>query len=72
MRLLVVFAMTAVLQGQVTYERILKAGSEPWNWLTYSGNYSSHRFSSLDQINDGNVENLIPLWSYQVNSLQKV
>ena len=28
--------------GQVTYERILNADKEPENWLTYSGNYSSH------------------------------
>ncbi len=31
--------------GQVTYERILNADKEPGNWLTYSGNYSSHRYS---------------------------
>jgi alcohol dehydrogenase (cytochrome c) len=57
------------LFGQVSYDRILKP--EPHNWLTYSGNYSGHRYSGLDQINDRNVANLKPLWSYQVNSLQK-
>jgi alcohol dehydrogenase (cytochrome c) len=59
------------LSGQVTYERILKSGGEPGNWLTYSGNYAGHRFSPLDQINERNVDRLKLLWSYQVNSLQK-
>lgn len=58
-------------QAQVTHERILNAANEPGNWLTYSGNYAGHRFSTLDQINDGNVGNLKPAWSYQVGSLQK-
>ena len=71
MRAAVVFALVSSLSAQVTYERILKAESEPGNWLTYSGNYSAHRFSALTQINDQNVSNLKPLWAYQTNSLQK-
>jgi len=59
------------LVGQVSYERILNPSQEPGNWLTYSGNYAAHRFSPLDQINEGNIANLKPLWSYQTNSLQK-
>ena len=27
--------------------RLLKAGQEPGNWLTYSGDYASHRFGGL-------------------------
>lgn len=34
------FAGVLPLYGQVTFERILRADSEPGNWLTYSGNYS--------------------------------
>ena len=71
MRVAVVFALVSSLSAQVTYERILKSESEPGNWLTYSGNYSAHRFSALTQINDQNVSNLKPLWAYQTNSLQK-
>ncbi len=37
--------------AQVPYERIRRADSEPGNWLTYSGNYQSHRHSLLTQIN---------------------
>lgn len=59
------------LFAQVTYDRILKSANEPGNWLTYSGNYAGHRFSTLDSINDGNVHNLRPFWVYQTNSLQK-
>ena len=41
---------TSQVVGQVTYERLLKADKEPANWLTYSGTYASHRYTSLDQI----------------------
>ena len=34
----------------VTYERLLKAPTEPGNWLTYGGDYRSHHYSSLNQI----------------------
>ncbi|HEY1304154.1 MAG TPA: PQQ-dependent dehydrogenase, methanol/ethanol family [Vicinamibacterales bacterium] len=53
------------LQGQVTSQRLTAANSEPQNWLTYSGNYSSHRFSLLDQITPANVKNLELQWVYQ-------
>jgi alcohol dehydrogenase (cytochrome c) len=57
--------------GQVTYERILRADAEPGNWLTYSANYSSHRYSRLDQIHPGNVARLKPAWVYQIHINQK-
>lgn len=53
--------------AQVPYERIRRADSEPGNWLTYSGNYYAHRFSSLKQIHTGNVARLKPAWIYQTN-----
>ena len=52
--------------AQVPYERIVKAESEPANWLTYSGNYKSQRFTALDQINRQNVAQLKPPWVYQI------
>ena len=36
-------ATAASLAGQISYDRILHAETEPGNWLTYSGNYSGHR-----------------------------
>jgi alcohol dehydrogenase (cytochrome c) len=70
-RLLLTLAAAVPLFSQVTYERILKGADASGNWLTYSGNYSGHRFSPLDQINDRNAARLKPAWVYQVNSLQK-
>src|SRR5262245_17987265 len=51
----------------VTYERLLKAPQEPGNWLMYSGDYRSHHYSSLDQINAGNVGGLRAKWIYQMH-----
>ena len=50
--------------AQVTYDRLLHAEKEPQNWLTYSGGYASHRYSTLDQINKDNVKNLQMKWVY--------
>ena len=46
------------VHGQVTSQRLAAAPNEPQNWLTYSGNYSSTRYSPLDQITPANVRNL--------------
>lgn len=34
------------------------------SWPTYNGDYSGRRFSSLSQINSGNVRNLALAWTY--------
>ena len=53
----------------VTSDRLVKATSEPQNWLTYSGNYNGQRHSTLDQITAANVKNLELQWVFQVRSL---
>ena len=58
--------------GPVTYERLLKAGDEPGNWLMYSGNYGSHRYSRLDQITPENVTRLHMKWVYQMQTTHHV
>ncbi len=58
--------------AQVPYERILHAVSEPASWLTYSGNYNSQRYSTLNQITRTNVERLKVAWMYQVRAHHKV
>ncbi len=63
---------TASPLAQVTYQRLLQAEKEPGNWLTYSGAYSSHRYSSLDQINRENVNKLRVKWAFQMQSFEKV
>jgi alcohol dehydrogenase (cytochrome c) len=49
----------------VTSDRIRRARSEPQNWLTYYGAYDGQRYSSLDQIDAGNVRSLRPAWTFQ-------
>ncbi|HEX8170707.1 MAG TPA: PQQ-dependent dehydrogenase, methanol/ethanol family [Thermoanaerobaculia bacterium] len=49
----------------VTAERIRNARSEPQNWLTYYGAYDGQRYSTLDQIDTGNVKSLRPAWVFQ-------
>ena len=34
-------------------------------WPTYNGDYSGRRFSTLDQINSGNVQNLTLAWAFR-------
>jgi alcohol dehydrogenase (cytochrome c) len=55
----------------VTYERLLEARKEPGNWLTYSGDYRSHHYSTLKQITSENVHRLRAKWIYQMHK-QKV
>jgi alcohol dehydrogenase (cytochrome c) len=55
----------AILTGQVPYERLRKAELDPGNWLTYSGNFAAHRYSSLAQLTPANVGRLHPVWIYQ-------
>jgi alcohol dehydrogenase (cytochrome c) len=51
--------------GQVSPQRLASAADEPQNWLTYSGSYSSTRYSPLNQITPANVKNLKLQWVYQ-------
>ena len=54
-----------LLPAQVPYERIVNASADPGSWLTYSGNYSAHRYSPLTQLTPANVGNLRVKWMYQ-------
>jgi alcohol dehydrogenase (cytochrome c) len=60
----------ASAQAQVTFERLLNAGTEPDNWLTYSGSYASQRHTTLTQIRPSNVGELELKWVYQAQSLE--
>ena len=59
------------LAAQVSFERLLNAADEPHNWLTYSGTYSSIRYSLLEQITPDNVDELELAWVFQAQSLEK-
>ena len=54
--------IAAGLNAQVTYDRLVRAGDEPHNWLSYSGGYFSQRYSPLKQIDGSNVKNLELKW----------
>jgi alcohol dehydrogenase (cytochrome c) len=54
------------LSAQLTYDRVRQAVREPGSWLTYHGTYDAQRFSALDEINRANVQQLHPVWMYQV------
>ena len=50
-------ASTALAQAaDVTFERLVNP--EPENWLSYGMTYDANRYSTLDQINTGNVADL--------------
>jgi alcohol dehydrogenase (cytochrome c) len=56
---------SATVAAQVPADRILRAASEPENWLTYGGTYDSQRFSRLTQITPANVGRLEQKWVLQ-------
>jgi len=69
--LLLVLCAGVSVRAQISFERLLRAESEPQNWLTYSGSYRSQRYSALTQITPENVRNLEPQWVFQSRSLEK-
>jgi alcohol dehydrogenase (cytochrome c) len=66
-----VLLVSGTLSAQVSFDRIVNAGREPQNWLTYSGNMMSQRYSPLAQITPQNVKNLEQKWVFQARSLEK-
>jgi alcohol dehydrogenase (cytochrome c) len=71
-RIALLLALTAgVLPAQVSFDRLLGAAKEPQNWLTYSGNLNSQRYSGLTQITPANVKNMEQQWMFQARSLEK-
>jgi alcohol dehydrogenase (cytochrome c) len=50
--------------GDVTPDRLVNSELEPQNWLNHHGNYETHRFSGLKQINTRNVKNLKVAFTY--------
>ncbi len=63
--------LSATVHAQVSFDRLLRAADEPHNWLTYSGTYTGHRYSTLTQITPQNVSDLQPRWVFQARSLEK-
>jgi alcohol dehydrogenase (cytochrome c) len=55
----------------VRFNRILHAGGEPQNWLTYSGTKLGQRYSALAQVTPENVSRLELAWVWQAQSEEK-
>ena len=70
-RAFLLISMAGSAFGQVSFDRLLNAGKEPQNWLSYSGSFQSQRHSSLSQITPANVKNLELQWVFQQRSLEK-
>jgi glucose dehydrogenase len=56
---------TAVHAEAVSDHRLLDAGSDARNWLTYGRDYSNQRFSPLTQVNRSNAARLRPVWTFK-------
>jgi alcohol dehydrogenase (cytochrome c) len=69
---MVILLVIPNLLAQVSFDRLLNSTKEPQNWMTYSGDYSGKRFSTLDQINTDNVRTLTTKWVYQTAATGKL
>jgi alcohol dehydrogenase (cytochrome c) len=56
--------LSAAMLAQVRYEDLLKSPAD--NWLTYAGDYTGRRHSSLAQITAANAGRLTTKWVYHV------
>ena len=63
-------ATAAPTNAQVGFDRLRDTAKEPGNWLTYSGDYRSQRYSPLDQITPENVASLEVAWEYQTGEVR--
>ena len=50
---------------EVSAERLVASGRDADNWLMYGRDYANRRFSPLKEINRKNVQDLVPVWSFQ-------
>lgn len=57
-------------QSASANEELKKLQGDANQWVMPTGNYANHRYSTLDQINAGNVKNLRPIWSFSTGVLR--
>ena len=63
-------AATAVTGIASANDSVLQATSDPSNWATQLGNYEGHRYSTLNQIDTGNVGDLQVKWTFSTGVLR--
>lgn len=68
--ILLMGAALAVASAQVTIEDIRRSPDK--NWLTYNGDYSGQRFSSLKQITPANAGSLVAKWVYNFEGARRL
>ena len=59
-------AQAGLLAQELNPAKLLKPGGE--SWPTYNGDYSGRRYSSLKQIDTGNVSSLASAWIYRASN----
>lgn len=57
-------------ESGVTQERLLNADKEEGNWIQHHKNFAGHRYSTLSQINKGNVKNLKVAWTMALGGIE--
>jgi alcohol dehydrogenase (cytochrome c) len=67
-----VSACTERSEGTVSYERLLAAREDSSNWLTYSGDYDSKRYSELTDISTDNAGKLVEVWHQDLDTSRAV
>ena len=61
-------AQPSGLAIHVSSERLRAAGTDPGEWLTYSGSYNGQRYTSLAEITPANITQLRVRWIKQFDS----
>ncbi len=66
MKLLALSAIPILLiAADVSTQRLATSQDDPASWLMYGKNYGAWRFSSLKQMDTGNIARLTPQWIFQ-------
>ncbi len=70
-RLAIAAATVLAFSGSASAnEELLRLQQDPNQWVMQNGNYSSWRYSELNQINRDNVRNLRPAWQFSTGVLR--
>src|SRR5581483_2404557 len=70
MKLLAFAVAASALWAQVTVEDLRRAPAR--DWLTYAGDYTGQRHSTLTQINGRTAASLVPKWIYHVDGAKRL
>ena len=68
--LLLLAGAVSATGSAVAAEDLEQAAKSPKNWAMQAGNNANHRYSSLAQINKGNVKNLQVAWTFSTGVLR--